>query len=323
MKAIASPNIALIKYWGKKAFQRDSDRNIGCNSSISMTLSLAQTVTEIRKNSKKLDSVTLNGQVANDVTYQKVVKHLNRVAEYLHMERDSFDVVSSNNFPTGTGIASSASAFAALTLAAVAEMAGREKAQELLENFPKELSSLARRGSGSAARSIEGPFMRWDDRFAYKILPEDWTLFDTIVIFDDKAKAISSSEGHERVWTSPLFPLRLERLSERIEKITKALEARDLQAVGPLIEEEAREMHEVMESSTPAIVYRSETCLRFLKALEATRNRDFFWTLDAGPNPHIISQRPIKQELSTILRNEGLRADLWEDKCGLGARLVD
>lgn len=322
-KAVASPNIALIKYWGKKESQSDLDRNIGLNPSISMTLSKAQTVAEVsQKHDNELDEIFINNKVASLEDQKKVTKHLDRIFDELKIKRYPCLVKSENNFPMATGLASSASAFAALTLATINEIlkSDSSKIEFYLKN--KELlSSLARRGSGSAARSIEGPYCYWERESAQK-LKLDWKLYDTVLILSREKKAISSSQGHLLAQSSPHMKNRLEMLPQRTEKVLRALELKAINDLGPLIEEEALEMHKIMQSSSSPIDYLLPETKKLMQALNQQRTRDYYWTLDAGPNPHFISERPIREELEALLKQEDIQGEIWEDECGYGAKLL-
>ncbi|NCN27150.1 diphosphomevalonate decarboxylase [bacterium] len=325
MKAQASPNIALIKYWGKKPPHSQLDRNIGVNPSVSITLSRAKTQTEVKISPElKEDRFDFNSEEVTGPKLDKVSRHLDLLFDFLQKPRVSCHVRSENNFPTGAGIASSASGFAALTLATLAELEGAVAVEEkYLGRSRPELSRLSRLGSGSACRSVSGPFMFWEEQSAKLIGPEDWKLYDTIVFLDDQHKSTPSSLGHELALTSPLLPKRMKALEARIPALLKAIESKNFNALGSIIEEEAEEMHQIMESSNPPVFYRNQQTQAFLKALEALPNRDFFWTLDAGPNPHIISERPISSEIKALLDSLGIQAQVWEDHCGFGPTLLD
>jgi diphosphomevalonate decarboxylase len=291
--AEAHPNIALIKYWGKKPSQNDEDRNLGLNPSVSMTLSPATTDVKVSAGQGSQHEIWIEGTPANPADYKKLVDHILRIEKLFKFKPQVLKIESKNNFPKGTGIASSASAFAALTYGITAFH--RQSTNFTSEDLPL-LSSLARRGSGSAARSTEGGFMKWEREYAEN-LNLDWKLRDTIVIFSSEPKKVSSTDGHKAVLSSPQWPKRQENLKKRYARCLEALRQRDLKTLGPLIEEEALEMHAIAETSVPPIQYRSESTLRFLKALEGLSSRNFFFTIDAGPNLHLISEAPVRKEV--------------------------
>jgi diphosphomevalonate decarboxylase len=321
--AEASPNIAFVKYWGKLEATRDHDRNLAVNPSLSMTLSRARTLTRIEKIKQAArHEIIIGGQAASRNDAAKVARHIERVAEFLGVsDIPALRVDSENNFPQGTGIASSASAFAALTLAVLAELAGFERAQDMLTGQRHELSALARRGSGSACRSFDGPFVKWDGAWAERCEIE-WKLFDTILIFSREHKKVPSSEGHAAALSSPHFGARLKNLPARLNQIESALRNKSLLELGPLLEQEALELHGIAESGTPSVKYLLPESEKFLAALQQRSKRDYFFTLDAGPNVHILSQRDVSSELEGLLHDQDLRAEIWKDESGPGPTLA-
>lgn len=321
--AQASPNIAFIKYWGKLASTSDQDRNMAQNPSLSLTLSQAKSTVEISR--AEQNEFYIQGSRANELDEKKLRAHVQRVCEaYLkpaEAAQARFRIHSANNFPKGTGIASSASAFAALTVGLVAEITEKSKAEDELKNNLGLLSQLARRGSGSAARSVAGPFMKWDGEAAV-VIESPWKLYDTILIFSEEAKKVSSTDGHARALSSTEFPARLKRIPQRMRLIEEAIRTQDLQALGPVLEEEAYEMHAIARTSHPPIDYALPATKVFLAALRELKSRSFFYTLDAGPNVHLISERPIGKEISTLLGDLNLAAKIWEDWTGPGPVIV-
>ncbi len=322
-KVIASPNIAFIKYWGKLPSFCDDDRNIGTNASISMTLQKAFTQVHVEKLRGTQSEIHINGKIASENDSRKMLDQAKRVLSFFDIDSHDLGIYmdSQNNFPMGTGLASSASAFAALSLAVAVEFAGLDAAKELLTTKIRDYSILARRGSGSACRSVGGPFMKWEGLSA-DTLECDWKLKDSILIFSSAPKLVSSSEGHERALSSPYFSQRLEKLPERILKVEKALKAKNLNILGPLLEEEARELHHIAQSSNVPIDYLTPETRRFLEELEKTQERSFFYTLDAGPNVHLISEKDIGEEVREILNRCKLNIPLWLDETGPGPQIL-
>jgi diphosphomevalonate decarboxylase len=325
--AQASPNIALIKYWGKQPFESDPDRNWPLNPSLSFTLSRARTRLEI--SAAPEFSLWMDGAPAGENDAKKFRDHVARMHAALSERHwitgpapQKFRIDSSNNFPTGTGMASSASAFAALTVGLMGYWMGVESARQRLEENRSWISSLARRGSGSAARSLFGNWSYWEGAEA-RAVPCPWELRDTVVIFSTQPKKIPSSQGHEAARTSPLLPARLRNLSSRIDRVRQALEARSLAQLGPLIEEEALEMHQVAESGSPAVSYLSPESRNFIRYLQSLKNRDFYFTADAGPNLHLISERSIEPEIQQALTALRMSATLWADQAGAGPCLEE
>ena len=189
--AKAHPNLALVKYWGNA----DDGLNIPANSSISVNLDGATTTTTVAfLANRQSDAVAIDGRAADLAAYDRVVRHLDRVRRLARISHCAV-VESHNDFPASAGIASSASAFAALSLAA-SRAAG-------LDLDERQLSVLARKGSGSACRSIPDGFVEWvagsDDETSYArqiAPPGHWDLRVVTVIFDGGAKDVSSSQGH-------------------------------------------------------------------------------------------------------------------------------
>ena len=223
--AIAHPNIAFIKYWGN----RDAALRIPLNGSISMNLACLETRTSVRfDEALSADQFVLNGQTQTGKPLQRVSAFLDEIRRLANLQQFA-EIESENNFPLGAGIASSASAFAALAIAG-SQAAGL--------NLPeKDLSRLARLGSGSAARSVPGGYVEWQagqsdaDSFAFSIGgPEHWNLVDQIAIVDPLEKATGSSEGHELAATSPLNPLRQAGVNERLGICREAILKRDFAA---------------------------------------------------------------------------------------------
>ncbi len=293
--ARAGANIAFIKYWGN----RGGEANLPLNSSLSMTLSDAVSVTTVEYDPDlQVDEVYLDGERLLDHRAGRVTRQLDRIrAEYYPLHAR---VVSVNSFPAGTGMASSASGFAALTVAAVAAFG---------EGLPDErtLSIWARRASGSACRSIHGGFVEWHagerdgDSFAEVAFEAGWwDLRDVTAIVSADAKAISSARGHRIAEAHPFMPTRRELVARRLPAVKAAMLQRDFATFGALIEQEALEMHGVMISSTPACLYLAPLTVAFLQAVPRWRDDgvDVALTLDAGPNPHLICPAAHAEEVT-------------------------
>jgi len=327
VKVEAPPNIAFIKYWGKLEAASDDDRNLATNPSISMTLANAKTTTIATPlaSGKSRDLVYINNRDASDKDGDKVSDHLDRVAYRVlagdAAKRPRLKIDSSNNFPAGAGIASSASAFAALTLAAIGAFLGQDEAERYLLEQPDVVSELARRGSGSAARSIDGFYMKWDGRFARRFECQ-WRLKDTIVLLSRQHKSVPSSDGHKLAQSSPLFAARLKQLPTRLAAVEAALKTKDLSALGPLLEAEALELHEIARTGTPSVDYLLPETRALVELMGQTKQRDFYFTIDAGPNLHILSERNVSSDLQKLAQRAGLPPlDLWEDEAGHGPSL--
>jgi len=306
-------NIALVKYWGK----RDPERQWPANDSLSMTLNAAKTITTARVgNGAGLDSLRRedqNGKLVAVDQGDKALRHLAFLRRELGME-GALELTTRNTFPTGCGIASSASGLGALTLAAIAAWTQASTLGELASaGFDRErLAALARLGSGSACRSFHGGYVMWgagsepDRQTVMQVHDSDhWQLADLICIVSREEKAISSSAGHLTAATSPLYRPRLAGLPERMRRVRAALAARDLDALGTQIEAEALEMHSVMMTATPSLRYLQDaSCelLTWLRSERESRGLPAYFTIDAGPNIHVIcSQKDSDKVASRIL----------------------
>jgi diphosphomevalonate decarboxylase len=296
---VSCSNIAFIKYWGN----RDAARRVPLNDSISMNLDHATTTTTVEFDAALTeDQVVLGGAAAPDAARVRVVAHLDRVRALAHLETKA-RVESLNSFPTGAGIASSASGFAALTVAAT-----RAAGLELRE---RELSILARQGSGSACRSIPAGFVEWiagsssDDSYAISIAPPThWDLRDVIAIVSTKEKPIGSTAGHAASATSPFISARVQALPPRFHRVRRAVLAKDLTLLGPALEEDALELHFVAMTSRPPVFYWTPAMVRVIQALHQWRADGLavYFTLDAGPNVHLICESKDADQVAALAR---------------------
>ncbi len=283
--AQAHPNIAFIKYWGN----RDDVLRLPMNGSISMNLAGLTTRTTVSfQHSLAMDELIING-------HEVTGAGLNRVAYILDIIRglanihDHAEIVSENNFPAGAGIASSAAAFAALALAG-SKAAG-------LNLSEAELSRLARRGSGSASRSIPGGFVEWQvgttdaDSFAFSIAPADhWSLVDCVAVVSASHKQTGSTEGHAIAPTSPLQAARVADAPRRLDLCRKAILDKDFDAFASIVELDSDMMHAVMMTSTPALHYWKPASLDVMSCVRQWRmdGLQVCYTVDAGANVHVI-----------------------------------
>ncbi|HEY3474562.1 MAG TPA: diphosphomevalonate decarboxylase [Anaerolineales bacterium] len=283
--AIANPNLAFIKYWGN----RDNLLRLAMNGSISMNLDGLYTRTTVSfQPSLPYDELIINGHEVMGAGLDRISYLLDIIRGMANIHKRA-EVMSENNFPSGAGIASSASAFAALALAG-------SKAAGL--NLPeRELSRLARRGSGSAARSIPGGFVEWqvgesdEDSFAFSIAgPEHWQLVDCVAIVSAAHKKTGSTEGHGIAWTSPLQAARVADAPRRLEICRKAILERDFNAFASIVELDSDMMHAVMMTSTPALHYWKPASLEVMSCVRQWRTEGIpvCYTVDAGPNVHVI-----------------------------------
>jgi diphosphomevalonate decarboxylase len=284
--ALAHPNIAFIKYWGN----RDEALRLPVNGSLSMNLDGLFTRTQVSFDpALTADTLLLNQTQQSGPPLQRVSRFLDHVRGLAGTHLFA-RVVSENNFPTGAGIASSAAAFAALSLAA-SSAAG-------LQYSEPELSRLARLGSGSAARSVPGGFVEWQvgkseaDSFAFSVAaPGYWDLVDCIAIVQAGHKPVGSTEGHALAGSSPLQAARVADAERRLELCRRAILERCFSDFAEIVELDSNMMHAVMMTSQPALFYWEPASLTIMKAVRHWRadGRPVCYTLDAGPNVHVLT----------------------------------
>lgn len=284
--AISHPNIALIKYWGNA----DHALRIPVNGSLSMNLAGFETRTEVMfGDDLPRDSLSLNGKQVGGMQVDRVSAMLDRVRKMAGMTLKA-SVSSTNNFPTGAGIASSASAFSALALAA-SSAAG-------LSLDEAALSRLARTGSGSASRSIPGGFVEWqagnshESSYAFSIAPADhWDLVDCVAVCSTAHKPTGSTQGHALADTSPLQAARVADAQRRLDLCRTALLNRDFEAFADVVELDNNLMHAVMMTSDPRLIYWQPASLAILQAVPTWRAAGIpvCYTVDAGPNVHVLT----------------------------------
>ncbi len=297
--ALAHPNIAMIKYWGN----RDEMLHLPANGSLSMNLAGLETVTTVEFLPElREDELWLDGMPEVGPAQRRVSGHLDHVRQQAGLNLRA-RVDSHNNFPMGAGIASSASAFAALTLAGAAA-AG-------LALSERELSGLARRGSGSACRSVPGGFVEWQagtshaDSFAYSVAPPShWALADVIAIVSQQHKTVGSAAGHPLAATSPLHAAQVAGAPARLEQCRTALLARRFDDLAKVVEADSNGMHAVMMTSAPPLFYWEPGTLEIMKAVPAWRAEGLpvCYTVDAGPNVHCLCLAEAAPEAARRLR---------------------
>lgn len=296
--AVAHPNIAFIKYWGNQ----DQALRLPSNGSISMNLAGLHSHTSVEFTSRlAADELLLDGKTASAEQTRRVSAFLDLVRAQAGIASPA-RVESRNNFPSGAGIASSSSAFAALALAASAA-AG-------LQLDEAALSRLARRGSGSASRSVPGGFVEWrpgDDAESYasSIAPAShWELVDCIAVISEAHKATGSTAGHALAGTSPLQAARLAGAPQRLEQCRAAILAGDFEALAEVSELDCHLMHAVMMTSQPGLHYWLPASLEVMEAVRSWRaaGTPAFYTLDAGPNVHVLCPASHADALSAQLQ---------------------
>lgn len=321
MKATAKApaNIAFIKYWGKA----DEELRLPLNDSLSMNLTGAHTITTVEFDSAfSEDSVEIINGEFSEQEKARVKKVLTRIRERVGSELRA-RVVTKNTFPKGAGSAASASGFAALTLAGFAALG--------ITFSEKELTIFARMGSGSACRSIPDGFAVWEkgidneSSFAYSLYPADyWNIRDILVIVDKRMKKVSTTDGMERVATSPKLAARLNAVPRRMLGIKEALEKKNFVMFGSITEEDCLDMHAVMQSQVPPLMYWSPVTQRVMAHVARLRAEGIpvYFTIDAGPNVHIICEGKDELVVGESLRQLPGIEEIIYNKPARGAHIV-
>jgi diphosphomevalonate decarboxylase len=344
--AQAHANLAFVKYWGKA----DAALNLPLNSSISMNLSGATTITTVELDQGlPSDQVLLSSPItaaepqlslpfgeapteASTAFTGRVTKQLDRLRALAGI-RTRARVTTANSFPASAGIASSASGMAALTLAGAVAFG--------LDLSERELSALARRGSGSACRSIPAGFVEWHagtgdgDSYATQVAPpEHWAICDLAVIVSREPKKVSSSEGHQLALGSPFSQPRLDTLPERLGNIRRAILEHDFETFGRETEAEALAMHTIAMTSAhvvdgewrSGVYYWLPETLELITAVQDWRAQGLpvYFTLDAGPTVHLLCPATHADDVTSAIQTveaqrEGRSWEVMRNDPGGGA----
>ncbi|MFD8572204.1 diphosphomevalonate decarboxylase [Streptomyces sp. NPDC059639] len=325
--AVAHPNIALIKYWGK----RDERLVLPRTDSLSMTLDIFPTITQVRLGAETgQDTVTLDGAAVTGEALRRVVAFLDLVREQAASLRRAV-VDTENTVPTGAGLASSASGFAALAVAAATAYG--------LDLDARALSRLARRGSGSAARSLFGGFALWHAgpadapapaadlaSYAEPVPVAELDPALVVAVVDAGPKPVSSRAAMRRtVDTSPLYEPWARSSADDLAAMRTALRRGDLDAVGETAERNALGMHATMLAARPAVRYLAPASLTVLDAVLRLRQDGIpaYATMDAGPNVKVLCRRTDAGRVAAAVRDAAPDTAVHIAGPGPGARLLD
>ncbi len=302
-EAEAPSNIAIVKYWGK----RDSVLNLPLNDSLSISLEALKVKSKvIFDSSLSSDQVIVNGSKLSDNEVKSYASKVLNLMRRISGRNLYARVESTSNFPTSAGLASSAAGIAALTLASSNALG--------LSLTRRELSKIARIGSGSACRSIEGGFVIWhagtrddgEDSYCESIFPHDhWKdLVDVIPLFTEERKSISSRKGMEiSTETSSLLECRLRFVKDTIPMVIDSIKSRDEERFFQLAIRHSNSMHAIMMDSFPPLIYMNSFSLKVIEAFGDGRMAGY--TFDAGPNPHIFTLRSNLNRVENMLREIG------------------
>ncbi len=332
-------NIALVKYWGKKANQ------IPENPSLSFTLNKCTTTTSLHF-SKLKESINdfsfdifLDGESKADFR-PKIDTFFNRVSTYLpFLTKYHFNIKTSNSFPHSSGIASSASGMSALALCLM------DLEKQLDPGMPEDFfnqkaSFLARLGSGSAARSIEGPLVHWgkhnevegsSDLFGIKYPYDVHSVFreyqDTILLVDRGQKQVSSTVGHELMHNHPFALKRFDQAHKNLTKLRSIFSEGNLKDFIKIVEGEALTLHAMMMTSEPSFILMKPNTLEIIDKIRSFRKRlknHVCFTLDAGANVHVLYPKFEKEEINQFIQDELVvyceNGQYICDEIGLGAK---
>lgn len=283
-----SPNIALIKYWGK----RDEELILPDNDSLSITLDLTDMhsyTTISTSSSMTCDTFYFDG-VQQPKLSRRMQKVLDEVRRRLNNNQIQYvEIRSRNSFPESSGLASSASAYASLAIA----LTNLFK----LNNPESTTAYLARIGSGSAIRSIYGGFVRWSSEgecLSSCVFPaEHWSELRLIIlIFNSSKKPVSSTDAMQRTReTSTLFQARLATVNDKIEKIIQAIQIKDFNTFAKIVMQDSSQFHAVCMDTYPPVIYLNEQSKHLIDLVHSYNQIDgdnqmkVAYTFDAGPNP--------------------------------------
>jgi len=313
-------NIALVKYWGKK------DNQIPANPSVSFTLKNCKTTTKMEFQQKPEPSATFDfelyfeGKRKEDFK-PKIQQFFKRIEQYAPFLKDyKFIIHTENSFPHSSGIASSASGMSALALCVMS--LEKELNPEVANNefFYKKASFLARLGSGSACRSLEGELIEWGE---HQNIPESSDLFgikypfeidevfksyqDTILLVDKGQKQVSSSVGHNLMHGHPFAEERFAQAHSNLDKLKQIFASGNLEEFIAIVESEALTLHAMMMSSNPYFILMKPNTLQIINKIwefrESTKTPICF-TLDAGANVHLLYPEKHKEEVLEFIKNE-------------------
>ena len=333
-------NIALVKYWGKYGEQLPQ------NASISFTLSNCRTETTLSYQ-KKTNDGTLDFEVYLDGKREegfepKIKKFFERIEQYMPFIKEySFNIETKNTFPHSSGIASSASGMSALAVC-LTKLEASLCHPELVEGQQK-ASFLARLGSGSAARSLEGPLVVWGEHPAIKgssnlygvkyegAIHENFRNYqDTILLVDKGEKQVSSTVGHDLMNNNPYAEARFKTANENLTRITKVLENGNIPSFIEIVESEALQLHGMMMASSPYFILMKPNTLEIINRIweyRAATDSNICFTLDAGANVHVLYPENEKEVVQSFIKNELAsfckNGEYIHDACGLGASILE
>lgn len=357
----APSNIALVKYWGKQEPQ------IPENASISFTLDACFTLTtlEYKLRSKRQPKLDLgsDNEILNQVQHDgnlfnfeiffegekkddfkpKIQQFFERIERYVPFLKEyGFVIKSKNSFPHSSGIASSASGMSALALCIMSLERSLSEVEITDEYFNKKASFLARLGSGSACRSVEGELIVWGNhkaiegssnlfgvKFPEKTHKNFKNYYDTILLVDEGKKKVSSTIGHQLMYNHPFSKQRFQQANNNISKISEVLQKGNLKEFISIVESEALSLHAMMMTSNPYFILMKPNTLKIINKIwkfRAETNSNICFTLDAGANVHVLFPKAEKEFINNFIINELVQFCQENhyicDRIGQGARQI-
>lgn len=321
-------NIAFVKYWGKKGHQ------LPANPSLSMTLNECTTTTKTKFTPAEKLSVSLKLEGKTEEKFAlKIHNYLESLlTELPFLNKLQIEIETSNTFPHGTGIASSASGLSAFALT-LTDYLKHLRPEEDESIFLKRASFLARLASGSACRSVYGGFACWGDSemsettdkyaTALSVHPELAHLHDSVLVVSGKEKNVSSTAGHGRMGEHFFANARYAQAKYHFTKCVAALKAGDMEAVGEILEAEALSLHAMMLTSPQVYTLLKPNTIAAMERIWAFRRETklpLYFTLDAGPNLHLIYPDQFQHKIATFINHElsPLGEKIIHDKVGEG-----
>lgn len=317
----AHTNIALIKYWGK----RNDELFLPMNSSLSLTLDAFYTDTEVVLDSDfTSDTFFLNDVKQDEKETEKITKFLNLFRNEVNIKTKAC-VKSYNHVPTAAGLASSASAFSAL--------AGAMNQASDLNLDPKTLSTYARRGSGSATRSIYGGFVEWymgeDDlsetSHAIPVDDASWDIGMIVIAVNTGQKKLSSRVGMKQtIATSPFYSSWVETATSDLTKMKDAIKQKDFITLGEITESNGMKMHATMLGAFPPISYWEPDSVKAIQTVKEIRGMGIpcYVTMDAGPNVKVLCKASDMAKIEELLLKEFKREQIIPTTVGKGIKLL-
>lgn len=299
-------NIAFVKYWGKKGHQ------IPANPSLSMTLKECTTetfVTFAPANELKVD-LFLDG-MKEEKFGAKIQKYIESLTDYSFLRNVHYSIRTKNTFPHGTGIASSASGLSAFALC-LTDYLYAIKGMKQDGKFFEEASNFSRLASGSACRSVYGGFTSWGDVSDYHATPFDVHpdlahLKDSVLVVSGEEKKVSSTAGHGRMGEHAFAEARYAQAKDNYKKMAGALKSGDLETMGRILESEALTLHAMMMTSPEAYTLLKPNTLAAIEMIWSFRRETklpLYFTLDAGPNLHLIYPETVQHKIKTFISHE-------------------